>query len=53
MAEGRKALRNEGNSDQSAPLKFMDDALVIANLNDVGISLGIDEASISSSLVNI
>jgi hypothetical protein len=53
LAEGKKALRNEGNSDQSAPLKFMDDALVIANLNDVGISLGIDEASISSSLVNI
>jgi hypothetical protein len=51
-AKRRKAMRNEGNPDQSS-FNLVDDASVIPNLNDVGISLGSDDASISSSLVSI
>jgi hypothetical protein len=53
MAEHQKVMRNEGNLDQSSPFNLVDDASVIANLNDVGISLGSDDASISSSLISI
>jgi hypothetical protein len=53
MAERQKVMRNEGNLDQSSPFNLVDDASVIANLNDVGISLGSDDASISSSLISI
>jgi hypothetical protein len=52
-AERQKAMRNEGNLDQASLFNLVDDASVIANLKDVGIFLGSDDASSSSSLVSI
>jgi hypothetical protein len=53
VAEHRKALRNEGTSDQSTPLFTVNDSLVISNLNGIGISLGDNEVIISGALENM
>jgi hypothetical protein len=52
-AECRKAFRNEGLSPVPTSLSLVNDSLVIANLNAIGISLGEDDASIRVSMDNI
>jgi hypothetical protein len=52
-AEHRKAFRNEGMSPVPTSLSLVNDSLVIANLNAIGISLGEDGASIRVSMDNI
>jgi hypothetical protein len=53
VVEHRKALRNEGTSVQNTPLFIVNEYLVISNLNNIGISLGNNEVSISDALENI
>jgi hypothetical protein len=52
-AKRRKAFRNEGMSPEPASISPVNDSLVIANLNAIGISLGDDDASISVSMGNL
>jgi hypothetical protein len=52
-AKRHKAFRNEGMSPEPASISPVNDSLVIANLNAIGISLGDDDASISVSMGNL
>jgi hypothetical protein len=53
MAECHKALRNEGKSVEPTHSSHVTDSMVISNLNVIGISLEVDDASISESMDNI
>jgi hypothetical protein len=50
LSERRKALRNEGNSEGLDPFISVNDSLLIENLKEIGISLGVDDDSIGDSL---
>jgi hypothetical protein len=52
-AERRKAFRNEGNLVESNPSFSAQDSMFISNLNTIGISLGIDDATVSESMFKI
>jgi hypothetical protein len=43
-AEQRKAFRNEGNSDEPTQSLLVNDFDVISNLDNIGISLGVDRS---------
>jgi hypothetical protein len=53
MAERLKAFRNEGNFEEPILYSNVQDSLFISNLQSIEISLGVDVASISKSLINI
>jgi hypothetical protein len=53
VEERRKALRNDGNPEGLDLFTSVNDSFLIENLNDIGISLGVDEASIADSLNKI
>jgi hypothetical protein len=53
LVKCRKELRNEGTSTEPVHLPLVDDAVAISNLDNIGISLGLDASSSLASWSSI
>jgi hypothetical protein len=51
--EHRKALRNEGISDDCSPSSLINNYVVVSNLNAIGICLGDDDVRVDKSVSSI